>query len=220
MKTLTLILSLIALGGAALGFSPTSETQADKTPSNEAIIAAQLPSYPLTKCVISGEELDSMGDPINMVVEGRLVRICCKGCAKSLKKDPKAAFAAIDKAVVAAQLKSYPLTRCMVSDEGLDARGKPISYVHGTRLARFCCKGCVRAFKKSPAKFMAQIDEGLIKAQMADYPLNTCLISGEELGADAKSFLYGTRLVRTCCKSCIKAFNKNPAKFVARLDAK
>ena len=226
MKTITFLLSFVLLGGAALAFAP-SQSQADASKleasaqkAEAAIIAQQLPSYPLTTCPISGEELGSMGDPLDLVTEGRLIRLCCKGCLKKAKADPSAAFAAIDAAGIKAQAPSYPFDTCVVSGEPLTANGKPVDKVFGTRLARFCCNGCVKAFKKDPAKFVAKIDEGLIKAQLPKYPLTTCVVSGEELGDDPTNFLYGTRLVRTCCKRCAKAFKKDPAKFVARLDEK
>jgi len=230
MKTIPLILSLLLFTGAALAFSPATDsqqksqglqaasTQADAP--KEKVIAAQLPSYPLTTCAVSGEELGSMGEVIDVVTEGRLIRICCKGCAKSIRKDPKKAIAKIDEAVIAQQSKIYPFEICVVSNEPLDANGKPKDVVYGTRLARFCCGGCAKAFKKNPDKFMAKVDKGLIEKQLASYPLEECLVSGEELGSGSSSFLYGTRLVRTCCKRCQKAFKKNPTKYVARLDSK
>jgi len=230
MKTIPLILSFLLLTGAALVFAPSTDSQqksqglqAGQTQAalaKEKLIADQLPSYPLTTCVVSGEELGSMGDVIDMVAEERLIRICCKGCAKSIRKDPEKIIAKIDEAVIAQQSKIYPFETCVVSNEPLDTNGKPKDVVYGTRLARFCCGGCAKAFKKNPTKFMAKVDQGLIEKQLASYPLKKCVVSGEELDSGASSFLYGTRLVRTCCKRCQKAFKKNPTKYVARLDAK
>jgi membrane fusion protein, copper/silver efflux system len=39
-------------------------------------------------CPVSGEPLDSMGGPVRLVVEGRTVFICCKGCEEQLRKEP------------------------------------------------------------------------------------------------------------------------------------
>ena len=65
---------------------------------DKAVVAAQGPQYPLTKCPISGEKLGSMGAPLDRVVAGRLVRLCCKGCIKKLNKNPMAAVAKVDAA--------------------------------------------------------------------------------------------------------------------------
>ena len=50
------------------------------------------------------------------------------------------------------------------------------------------------------------------------YPLKTCFVSGDNL-EDPVDALYGDRLLRFCCKGCLRSFNKNPAKFLPRLDA-
>lgn len=39
-------------------------------------------------CPVTGEPLDSMGGPVRLVVEGRVVFICCKGCETALRKKP------------------------------------------------------------------------------------------------------------------------------------
>lgn len=45
-------------------------------------------SYPLQTCVISGEKLGSMGDPVKVTHEGTEVQLCCKNCIEDFKKDP------------------------------------------------------------------------------------------------------------------------------------
>lgn len=126
--------------------------------SDEAVIAAQLPTYPLDTCPISGEELGGMGDPVNYVHDGRLVRFCCPHCEGDFLADPAATFAKIDAAVIAQQLPDYPMDRCPVSGEKLGEMGEPYNHVQGTRLVRFCCGGCVDEFEGNPAKFLAKID--------------------------------------------------------------
>ena len=55
--------------------------------------------------------------------------------------------------------KPYPLTTCVVSGEKLDSMGKPFVYDHEGREVRFCCKNCVKDFKKEPAKYLKQLDD-------------------------------------------------------------
>jgi hypothetical protein len=57
---------------------------------DEAIIKQQDKDYPLTKCPISEGELGSMGEPKKIVVDNYLVKLCCPGCEKSIRKDPDA----------------------------------------------------------------------------------------------------------------------------------
>lgn len=63
---------------------------------DKAVIAKQLESYPLKTCVISGEPLTVMGDPIQLVAANRLVQFCCAGCVNKFWEDPHGAFLKID----------------------------------------------------------------------------------------------------------------------------
>lgn len=40
-------------------------------------------------CPVTDEPLGSMGTPVKLVVDGRPVFICCKGCEKAIRSDPK-----------------------------------------------------------------------------------------------------------------------------------
>jgi len=74
----------------------TSQPAAGKTDAE--VIKAQLPDYPLDKCVVTGEKLGEMGKPIDYVYKGRLVRFCCPHCKADFNKDPAKYLAIIDKA--------------------------------------------------------------------------------------------------------------------------
>ena len=58
------------------------------------------------------------------------------------------------------------------------------------------------------------------------YPLTTCVVSGDKLGGDMGAPVDYTykqagkpdRLVRFCCKDCIADFEKEPAKYLKKLD--
>ncbi|MDP3071378.1 MAG: hypothetical protein Q8N18_13895 [Opitutaceae bacterium] len=57
------------------------------------------------------------------------------------------------------------------------------------------------------------------------YPLTTCLVAGDPLGAnDYITYVHKEtgkpdRTIRLCCDGCIDDFKKEPAKFLAKLDA-
>jgi len=217
MKIFTTLLTTLALSGAALAYGVQEQDEAaKKTPTDAEIVAAQLPSYPTDKCLVSDEPLGSMGEPIDFVHEGRLLRLCCKGCLKGVKEDPAKYIAKVDALVVAAQQPSYPLKTCAISGEPLGSMGEPIDLVLGTKLVRLCCKGCLKTAKKDPAKVLATVDAAWISAQLPTYPLTTCIVSGKpvEGGVD---YLYGTTLTRFCCKRCLAAFQKEPQKFLPKL---
>lgn len=125
---------------------------------DKAMADAQRPLYPLEVCAVSGEKLGSMGDPVDLVVDNRLVRLCCAGCVGKAKASPAAAFKKIDEAVIKAQKMSYPTKMCVVSDEPLGSMGDPVELVAGTRLVRLCCQSCVDQFNADPASFVAAVD--------------------------------------------------------------
>lgn len=66
---------------------------------------------------------------------------------------------------------AYPLKTCVVSDEKLEDggdMGDVVNHLHKEpgkpdRLVRLCCKGCVKDFKKNPAKYLKLIDEAAAK---------------------------------------------------------
>jgi hypothetical protein len=60
----------------------------------------------------------------------------------------------------------------------------------------------------------------------ANYPTSICVVSEDKLGGMGKpaDFLYRQdgapdRLVRFCCKDCTNDFKKEPAKYLAAIDA-
>ena len=58
-----------------------------------------------------------------------------------------------------AKAKAYPLKTCVVTDEELGSMGKPYVHQHEGREVQFCCKSCMKDFKKEPAKYLKKLDE-------------------------------------------------------------
>lgn len=61
------------------------------------------------------------------------------------------------------------------------------------------------------------------KAGAKAYPLDTCLVSDEKLGADPDMkpyvFTHEGQEIKLCCKSCLKSFKKDPAKYLKKLES-
>ncbi len=51
------------------------------------------------------------------------------------------------------------------------------------------------------------------------YPLKTCLVSGNTLGSmgDPVTKVYNGQEIKFCCKPCVKKFEANQAKYLAKL---
>jgi YHS domain-containing protein len=61
------------------------------------------------------------------------------------------------------KLKPYPLKTCIISGDKLGEMGEPFVYEYQGREIKFCCKGCLKDFKKDPAKYIKMIDEAAAK---------------------------------------------------------
>jgi hypothetical protein len=59
------------------------------------------------------------------------------------------------------------------------------------------------------------------KKEVKPYPLQTCVVTGEKLGGmgEAHVFTYKGREIKLCCKGCVKAFEKEPDKYIKMLEA-
>jgi len=113
--------------------------------------------------------------------------------------------------------KPYPLNLCVVSNEKLDSMGEPFVFVHEGREVKLCCKDCRKDFDKNTAKFVAKIDEAAKKVK--PYPLQFCVVSDEKLDSMGEPFVFihDGQEIKLCCKDCKKDFDKNAAKFTAKL---
>ncbi len=75
LKSLILLsMAAVALAGSVL---PSVAAGKEKTKA-----------YPLKTCIVTDNELGSMGSPITKVHEGQTVKFCCKPCVKEFGADP------------------------------------------------------------------------------------------------------------------------------------
>lgn len=58
------------------------------------------------------------------------------------------------------------------------------------------------------------------KADLKPYKLEKCIVSDEKLGEMGKPFIteYKGQEIKLCCKSCKKDFDKNPEKFIKKMN--
>jgi len=84
MVSLFVIPGLVAFIGC--GKAPDPGAPLPKAPA--AVGEANAKPYPLKTCVVSGEELGKMGEPLRFIFKGQEIKLCCKGCDKDFQKDP------------------------------------------------------------------------------------------------------------------------------------
>jgi len=94
-----LLLGFLSMGHSGENKSPAPKSaQIVKTPEEKAKAADLVKSYPLTTCVVSHDSLGGMGETVDAMYDGRLIRFCCKGCVKSFNKNPEKYLKEIDSA--------------------------------------------------------------------------------------------------------------------------
>jgi len=68
----------------------------------------------------------------------------------------------------------------------------------------------------------ARADDKQSDKKAKPYPLKTCIISGEEINDKGEmkphSFVVDGQEVKLCCKSCLKDFNKDKAKYLKKIE--
>ena len=76
----------------------------------------------------------------------------------------------------------------------------------------------VFAVSCNPAKTQA-VPVAQTSKPSKSYPLDTCLVSGEKLGEMGKPYVinHEGQEVQFCCKNCLPKFEKDPAKYLAKL---
>ncbi len=56
---------------------------------------------------------------------------------------------------------------CPVSGEEVGTMGEVVKYEHKGKVYNFCCKMCVKDFKKDPQKFIKKVEEEMKKGESA-----------------------------------------------------
>jgi hypothetical protein len=91
MKTkITIITSSIA---ALILAACSGERAEDTTATADAVTP-----YPLETCIVAGEPLGSMGEPVVIIHEGREIKFCCDSCRPKFEADPANYLPKLDQA--------------------------------------------------------------------------------------------------------------------------
>lgn len=138
-------------------------------------------------CPVLGTRLGSMGTPVKVTLEGRLVFLCCAGCEARAKANPAEMLQRVDRvnaepatvgpdqlsaeeekeiAAALAGLSSgdrklaESQRSCPISDGSrLGSMGTPYKIDVNGRPVFLCCEGCRERAQADPAKTLAQVDK-------------------------------------------------------------
>lgn len=119
------------------------------------------------------------------------------------------------------EIDPYLLSIDPVSGKALGPPATQVVTSYKGRELRFASQKSADLFLAAPEKYLPELDRKMIAEQLPFYPLTTCMVSGDALGGDMGppvDFIHGNRLVRLCCKSCVKKFDENQAGFLSAID--
>ena len=194
------------------------------------------------KCPVMEKNLPA--NPKFTFVNGQIVYICCPPCTKKIQADPAKYLATVDDYYEASlkvssrssapqsgqshatranggtrspstsnrdQLKMAIQKVCPVSGNQLGSMGDPIKVKAGGMDLFVCCEGCKKG--KVNKEHWATIRGNIAKAQ------GICPVMEKELPANAKSTVVEGQLVFVCCPPCTKKIDKDPSRFLTKVDS-
>lgn len=146
------------------GGIPRQPSQSDPLQAVERDSRRQL------RCPVTGEELGSMGPPVPVTVSGRTIRVCCKACVNTVKRNPAQYLAKVDQEFAAASpLRPSPSRVaqakqgggqqfCPVTGKKLGSMGTPVPVTIRDRTIYVCCNGCVEEVMSDPDNSLRKVD--------------------------------------------------------------
>lgn len=167
------------------------------------------------KCPVSGKDVDKAK---NSVLEGQTVGFCCDNCKAKFDKDPSAYRAKLKdfKPSVAFDKAKEKLDGVKdILDVGVEAKQADLRAV----LAKLRSLGPVinLGWDAEAASEEKEVKKGENQVKTVT-PVNTkCPVSGKPIDK-AQVFVYKGQSVAFCCGNCKAKFEKEPQKFLAKVD--
>jgi YHS domain-containing protein len=134
----------------------------------------------------------------------------------SMRKSILVAVTVLAALAAPAFLAAGEQTVCPVSGDAIDKATSPHVDWEGQRIY-FCCNKCPAKFKADPEKYFAKLAEAGVELENVQ---TACPVSGEDLGGEMGEpvkVTYKGRTVKLCCNMCKPKFEKEPAKYLAKL---
>ena len=120
-------------------------------------------------CPVSGQALGSMGAPPKIMVKGKPLFVCCKGCSAKVTANPDEYLAkyysakgkeirtGVFEATLADADAIEAQKKCPVMDEELGGMGAPQKVNVNGKSVYICCAGCAKKLHAEPEKYLAML---------------------------------------------------------------
>jgi YHS domain-containing protein len=195
MKSLTFIVMLfIAFSSASIAqkTEKTKITKSAKRAKTEVVKEAKM------ICPVTGEEADP---EVSLIHKGTKYYFCCMGCVGKFKKDPAKFIKASEKSA---------FDPC--EDKGEGAKKHEPVKTEEPKVQAMQIR-----FIAPQQEEKAVINEG---KDLSKEIVNTkCPIMAKKVDKSLTTVTYKGKVYGFCCKSCIKKFAKNPAKYLKKESA-
>jgi hypothetical protein len=99
-------------------------------------------------------------------------------------------------------IKTYPLDRCIVSDEKLGEMGPPVVFVYQNQEIKLCCKDCRKDLDANPEKYLPKLS-GKSGAKPSDKT-----VSSSEVGGTVVKLTVDGLVCNFCAANIEKSFRK------------
>ncbi|MEY3548043.1 MAG: hypothetical protein RLZZ552_410 [Verrucomicrobiota bacterium] len=187
--------------------------------------------YPLDKCIVSGEKLGVEGKPVVFLHDGQEIKLCCQDCRKDFDANPSKFLSKLPKAEPKKAGMDHKMICACCAGDAKAADGKAAGHDHSSA-AKQDDKKKSKGHSSEAKEPKPQDHDHAAAAKPADekkadgpakpYPLKTCIVSDNDLDSmgEQASFVYQGQTIKVCCKPCIAKFEKNPAKYLKKLEGK
>ncbi|MBU0637530.1 MAG: hypothetical protein KKB50_01595 [Planctomycetes bacterium] len=82
----------------------------------------------------------------------------------------------------------------------------------------FCCKACIEKYQKDPEKYAKKTEVQHVALKEIKRVQVNCPVTGEPI--DGKTSIQSEgKSVKFCCQDCVAKYEKEPAKYAAKLEA-
>ncbi|WP_138223294.1 YHS domain-containing protein [Nibricoccus aquaticus] len=83
-----LLFAVVSSGGGTTSFAADSAAGSAAAPEEKKPAKEAPKPYPLDVCIVTDNDLGSMGEETSMVYEGQTIKFCCAPCERKFLKNP------------------------------------------------------------------------------------------------------------------------------------
>ncbi len=174
--------------------------------------------YSLAVCGMCGTRLGARGESIEIIHQGRPLRVCSHSCKIIFESNPAAGLARFDAAMLADQRPYYPARASLVT--GRPLAEDAVEFIWGNRMFVAADARERARIEADPPRYLRVLDQRILDAQRPSYGMpNKCPVQGDILEGDPViDIVVASRMVRLCCPRCVRMVRVRPVNYLPMID--